>query len=605
MEIALRDNSNELTITIDGRSEEYSLATRPKDTSMAVVEEKKQILHEIDLPSIVTNLQNSAHLLDIAYNAVNGTPMHSKVYRLQDQLLRLNNESIITIQKFGYKSDAVIRDMLSAFEWLTACAEDMAIDQLKACATHARDMRIEAENMHKNFQTMAEDTSTVVQETIEQQARNYEKKEAVRQQLAEFQAKQDALSAVQRDLKTRISETKEMYSDLNSKLEQAEKKQETLQIVSLVCGSLSAVAAPLIAMAASNPGGMGGAAPTNAQTVQTGPQSGSQQKPAGQTPSELTRKESEITTAQQKLNELSGRIDAKKKEMEALEQEKTQKTPSSTATEEEKAAAQKSIADVEAKLTAARAELETLTHEKTEQHESLQRQKAALEVLQQSAASLDKIAESTQKAADSAQTGIDASRARVREVFANLMELQKTNTENLAQLAEFTTLIKNTVITKDSLETAIQSLMVAITCLKNVVVILQDIALFWAAMEACCASLGDARLTDMLTKLQQYDEERRRKLYYSNAIAGSLFTGIVRWVALHSICADYVEAAQKTRAIMNDAISAPEMDAESHWKKASELAATVGKSLQLQVNASQEKMTQIAAQEQDALKALA
>ncbi len=165
-------------------------------------------------------------------------------------------------------------------------------------------------------------------------------------------------------------------------------------------------------------------------------------------------------------------------------------------------------------------------------------------------------------------------------------------------------IVRVTVDGKSEEYSLIQSLMVAIACLKNVVVTMQDVALFWAAMEACCDSLGDSRLTGMLTKLQGYSEEKRLQMYYSSPIVGPLFTSIVRWAALASVCADYVRAVKDTRDILVQAIRSPEMQETDHWKAASRLASAVGLSIEQQMAASSDKKARIAEQERQSMLAL-
>ena len=59
---------------------------------------------------------------------------------------------------------------------------------------------------------------------------------------------------------------------------------------------------------------------------------------------------------------------------------------------------------------------------------------------------------------------------RLTEINAELIRLEEEQTKQLANLAKYTNRLKTMVIEKNSVEAAVRSLIVAVSCLKNVVV---------------------------------------------------------------------------------------------------------------------------------------
>lgn len=84
------------------------------------------------------------------------------------------------------------------------------------------------------------------------------------------------------------------------------------------------------------------------------------------------------------------------------------------------------------------------------------------------------------------------------EIYAEIMRLEKQKTEQVGLLAKYAKQMEATVIDRQSTEAAIQSLILAISCLKKSVVALKDIAMFWSSLERSCKMLADNSLKKIL-----------------------------------------------------------------------------------------------------------
>ena len=150
------------------------------------------------------------------------------------------------------------------------------------------------------------------------------------------------------------------------------------------------------------------------------------------------------------------------------------------------------------------------------------------------------------------------------------------------------------VIEINSVEAAVRSLIVAVSCLKNVVVAVMDIALFWTSMEKCCKALATSDLKDTIQDLQEIDKEERIEFYYTDSVMIPLLTYMVQWAAVKSISTDFINGAENTRFRLNETITKAdkaEMSREQHWDMASKTAGNVANNLNRQVAESNKKIS--------------
>ena len=172
--------------------------------------------------------------------------------------------------------------------------------------------------------------------------------------------------------------------------------------------------------------------------------------------------------------------------------------------------------------------------------------------------------------------------------------MEEEQTKQLANLAKYTNRLKTMVIEKNSVEAAVRSLIVAVSCLKNVVVAVMDIALFWTSMEKCCKALATSDLKDTIQDLQEIDKEERIEFYYTGSVMIPLLTYMVQWAAVKSISTDFINGAENTRFRLNETITKAdkaEMSREQHWDLASKTAGNVANNLNRQVAESNKKIS--------------
>ena len=195
------------TISMDcgGIRETYSLKEAPDASSTLVVTEKKNILHKMDLDTVLKNLDNSVDLLNVAYHAVYGFDVQTQIWDLQKTLMDLNDKGINVIDDFARQSSAVIHDLIGFFDWLTKGAEKVAIKKLERFSVIAGTMSRQAEQLAKDYQKMAGDTSETLKNTIDENNRQYAHQDQIQKEMADFQSEQEAADIAQQEIKKRLT----------------------------------------------------------------------------------------------------------------------------------------------------------------------------------------------------------------------------------------------------------------------------------------------------------------------------------------------------------------------------------------------------------------
>lgn len=562
MDIEYKVNeSDQLEVMMDGKKEVYDLCKPIKVNSPVVQNEKRNILHRMDLPTVIANVDNAVDLLNVSYHAVYGfTGLQKRLYGLQKQLLDLNDKGIVVITGFKRKATTVITELASMYKWLLKAAETVAIGKLEAFSQMAADMADQANEMADGYQGLADVTSSVLQDVIEENAKQYEKSDNLRQMMAECEAEESNAEALRNSLEKRIEELNKEYSRMVKQEEASEKHRNTMEIMGAVFGLLGSAANVAGNVVAGKTGNSFG-------QIAGGSQTGEDVEKAKAKKEEL---EKQLEKAKEEKTELQEELDNKIKEKDA-------------AAEEEKEEYKKEIAACKENIRKKDADIEKLERDL----------KSAGEVLNQIGGMLSNTGEQmNQNVQDS--LSIDMARTeRMNEIYDEMIRLQEENTKQIGLLAKYAKQMESFVIDQKSIDAAIQALVLATSSLKRAVVAFKDIALFWNSMEESCRALSESSFKDTIKDLQSLPKEDRIEFYKSEDIMYPLLSYIAQWTAIASVSGDYLDAAENTKKHLGDTlVTADEagMTRQQHWDKASGLAGEVGDRLQDQVLESEKKI---------------
>ena len=95
---------------------------------------------------------------------------------------------------------------------------------------------------------------------------------------------------------------------------------------------------------------------------------------------------------------------------------------------------------------------------------------------------------------------------------------------------------------------AIPALHGAVGALSNLATIMQKAAVFWKSMEQMCAEQSNGKLEALLETAKKYEDPTKRlKAYKSTPIKKRAVKMYVSWVAMESVCEDYVTKIRSSR----------------------------------------------------------
>lgn len=529
---------------------------------MMVLNEKRNILHRMDLPTVIANVNNSVDLLDVSYHAVYGfRGLQERLYGLQKQLLDLNDKGIVVITSFKRKATTVITELTSMYKWLLKAAEKVALGKLEKFAEVASEMADQANQMADGYQSLADSTSSVLQDVIEENTKQYEKSDHLKQMMAECEAEEENADALRQSLEKRIKALNDEYRRMAAQEEASEKHRNTMDILGAVFGFLGS-AVNVVGGAMENNGGA-----------------------SGQSSNDKGMSE-ESNKAKAKKEELDAQLKKAKEEKETLQKTLEEKIQEKDNTDEEE------------KKKSLEAEVETCREDirkKGEEIDKLERDaKSAADALAKIGGLLSDTGEKISQAAQD-RTSIDMARTeRMNQIYDEMLRLQEENTKQMGLLAKYAKQMESFVIDKNAIEAAIQALVIATSSLKRAVVAFKDIALFWNSMEESCRALAESSFKNTIEDLQSLPKEERIAFYQSEDIMYPLLSYISQWTAIAVVSGEYLDAAEDTKKNLSETLVSADsqemLTREQHWDKASSLAGKVGDRLQDQVTAEKEKI---------------
>lgn len=573
----LPEKESIIITNIDGTQDSYCLTENPPVGSSVVQYAKKEILQNLDLHSVLSNIDNAAGLMHVAYNALAGTKIQSKMQGLQKELLDLTDHSIVSVQSFKSKAEQLAVIIRTTYKYLTKCQEQLAIAQLLRCSAAAKAMAEESEKLAGKFSILANKTEAVLEETMDEQAIQHQKIEQIREEIAKFEAQQASSLVQQEETQKMIEDLDSKYTEETERLKKLEDEEASNRKVGMAMQIVSAVLSPVTSILSSVTSSFGNKENLEQQKQQamdeTQKQIDAVQADAQKNAEKNTEISDEIKALEEAIQTLKSDISAKQATLEKTETEQEKQTITA-----EVEAAQNALSEKEANLAKLKKEKETL----------MENQNTYTEKTKELTDAFAKIGERFDQAAAESKTAADAARKQREEIFKQKLDMEKENRKLLANLAEFAKTIESSKISKDTAKSAVETLQVAIQCLKQIVTALATGALFWRSMEQYCTNLAEGELVQNIKDIQQLQQEDRLEIYHDRDFMIGILNYMGKWVALYSVCSDYLNAANNVRGVITNNINeAPSIEAAK--EAAPQLAAKMLQNVQQQMDGIDER----------------
>lgn len=565
---------NELMLISDNSGCKYDLSVLPEKETPMIKQASVEILQEMQVASIVQNMENVGRLMFIAYNALSGTRIQSSMSRIQRNYLDLMDNSSQTIISFEHRSQEICKYVAEAYKWLIKGKEGMALKQFKSCAAAAAEMADKAEVLADGFKKLSDDAESVLEDTQNESALQYQKMDEMKAQLQQYNAELEKCKSLQTSLDEDITSVNDAYQSAKKKENQLFDIKKGLMITQIVTSCIGAII-------------------PSASSVKSGGGSGNEQM-AGAAQDTLREKETEQKALSEENHQKQADLEQLKQKKDALEKaieeinQKIQIEESITAREPQEK--EENLKNYSEELTQKKNELAEVEKQIKQVEAEV---KDTGEKIQVVAGAIQKLNEQLSQYAASCMDDYQRAEETTKEIFNKKLELEKQRRETLASIQEFTGLIGASVEKKNVAETAVQTLGVAIRCIKQVVVALTVAARFWRSMETYCRTLSDQSMANVIKDLSdELTLEERMEYYQDHDFKMTFLNYICRWAALYYVCDDYRKKSEAIRKMVEDNIQSS-ASREEEWQMAGELAKQMGISINQQVEESKKVTSEL------------
>jgi hypothetical protein len=612
----------------------YDLVEEPSPTSRAVIAARAEVLQNLDLGTMLANLERTNDLLYVAACGVSGNrkdaTLSGKVAQLQYGLLNSCSSAAIAMANFGEAAGVVLSSLRQSFRFLYTSPprEDRTISVLTRCEAQATNMATTAGSLAGNFKQLADDAEEVLEGTLT--ARDMEEQD----RLAAISRKQDlnAKNERARTLRDELGRQMEKVQKLVDEAREAQNKAEdrafglaiagniTSALGSAVQGFMSVKAAPMTmasnlvgALSPAAAGGYAGATQpgvsgpavspgARAPAVAPSPAGGLAPSPAARGPAPAPSSAASAAPAPA----VRGPAPAPSSAASAAPSPAVRgpapapspaSGPASSPGAREAAPASGSAASPIASPTVS-GPASTPSRAPETSRPPPPTAGSATAPANRSTAQTAALSSSDQLAVGA---GIAAAGARaaegnaamassygdIAERYADekrrwldlLMQLQEEQRQALGDIAQYAEEMKKADLDTQAARSAVDSLQQAVTALKQIVTILETAKVFWEMMAAACKRLASPTIRQDIDLFKDDPPEDRLAEYTRDEFKLSLLQLAWRWCALKVIADEYRTAVTQTREKVVETVNkAPTIE------EAKRLAPALAGKLSLDIN---------------------
>lgn len=192
--------SGELALIINGVEEKYSVQKLPDRKSQLVLDSRQDMLGKLSIDILVTNFENTADYVFLAYNALAGTEVWARVSGLQKSLLDLTGDCVNVLDIFGIQSQEVAKALIKTYDLLLRRRDQLAKTQLKTCAKIANDMATESEKLSDKIINLSSQSDSINQQVITLKTLSESEKANLLAKFNELKADKEAAEVMRKKL---------------------------------------------------------------------------------------------------------------------------------------------------------------------------------------------------------------------------------------------------------------------------------------------------------------------------------------------------------------------------------------------------------------------
>jgi len=511
---------------------------------------KKDILQDLGLQSVLTDLNRASDLLYLAYLGVIGTgDLHVRISTRQKELYDLCGRCVVTMTALRDGSRIVLDRLTEAYSYLLQANEKRALRILSRCAANAHTMATNCQELPLKFGKLKDDTKQDAETAI----KAWGDEVAKIKEFEKLRAEMEATLKQQEKVSSMLNEKfEEMKIDI-AKEEAAEKRALVTHIVgafaSAIGGGLGVYATSMVLVkinleqGSSVPAGAkeaSGDARPNLEQLKI-----RQEDKANAQKVNEEAKMAEETKARERQREAKAKVFDAKTDNEAKQVllNEAKATNTADAGHEEK------VREAQTAFDASSITLSKLLEEQKQAEDLALAKKSAIDAkaaLDAAVAALDNIVSTANKMSQQQADQATMYANNRIEMVKHKRYLEEQRREAIGQLASLTSRLetnKYEINVEKSTETALE---IATWALNNIYVSLNNAKYFWDSMKRFCDQLANPKTIEQINDEIENEctPEERIKFYKSPSFISPGITYISKWTALGIVCDEYVVASQ-------------------------------------------------------------
>jgi hypothetical protein len=511
---------------------------------------KKDILQDLGLQSVLTDLNRASDLLYLAYLSVIGTgDLHARISTRQKELCDLCGRCVVTMTALRDGSRIVLDRLTEAYSYLLQANEKRALRILSRCAANAHTMATNCEELALKFGNLKDDTKQDAETAI----KGWGDEVAKIKEFEKLRAEMEATLKQQEKVSSMLNEKfEEMKIDI-AKEEAAEKRAFVTQIVGAITGAIGGVHPSSMGPVKINLD-QGSSVPAGAKEASGDARPNLEQLKIRQEDKANAQKVNEEakmaeTKARERQREAKGKVFDAKTDNEA----KQVLLNAAKATNTADAGHEEKVRYAQTAFDASSITLSKLLEEQKQAEEDLAlAKKSAIDAkaaLDAAVTALDNIVSTANKMSQQQADRATMYANNRIEMVKHKRYLEEQRREAIGQLASLTSRLetnKYEINVEKSTKTALE---IATWALNNIYVSLNNAKYFWDSMKRFCDQLANPKTIEQIND-EIEDEctpEERIKFYKSPSFISPGITYISKWTALGIVCDEYVVASQHAR----------------------------------------------------------
>ncbi|CAK9191178.1 unnamed protein product [Sphagnum troendelagicum] len=550
------DSNGVMVVHGSNGDESYEITKIPQPTAYLVQNAKKNILQDLGMESVLTDLNRASDLLYLAYLGVIGTgDLHARISTRQKELCDLCGQCVATMTSLSVSSSNVLGRLTDAYTYLLQANEARALTILSRCAADAHTMATDCGELALKFGKLKDDTK--------------QDAETAMKAWGDEVAKIKELQKLRDDMEATLKRGKEVRDLLNVTVDELRNditKEEDKEMSALnrsvitdifgafasaVGGGLSACERIVASVKISNFDQL--------SSVRAGAQESSEDARPG-----LEQRKIRQEGNAQKVNEEAKAAETKARErqrgaqMKVFDAEKDKdgkraRLNAAKTTNTADAGHEEKVREAQTAFDASSITLSKLLVEQKHAEEDLELAKAsaigAKTTLDAVVAALDNIVSTANKMSrEQADRATMYANHRI-EMVKHKRDLQEQRREAIGQLAYLTSRLETNKCEINVEKSAQTALEIATWALNNIYVSLSNAKYFWDSMKRFCEKLADPKTIEQINDeiADERTPEERIKFYKSRRFVSPGIDYISKWTALVVVCDEYAVASQHAR----------------------------------------------------------